>query len=167
MDRMTQSDCMRSCWMSGVIVGLLVLLLASGMGDSDWLGGLFLGAITCWFLSRSLIWLVCEGAQAPVADDPGLKGPPVPAPKVSRVAPADNGGHDEIYDDLKRITGIGPKTEEMLNSFGVRRFSQIAEWDAGSEAEFTARLGRLGARIGSDGWVAQARAFVVERGGNG
>ena len=182
---MEKSDCIRGCWISGAIAGLLTLLLVSGAGDTEWPGGLFLGIMVGWFLGRSLIWLNCDGAQAPMAEDPGLKGPPLPVPAAPPVPsrperPADGAEGAGISvpdrraeaaegpdDDLKQIIGIGPKTEAMLKAHGVARLRQIADWDAGAEAEFASRLGRLGARIGTDGWVAQARALLDEGGGNG
>ncbi|MGC4027226.1 MAG: hypothetical protein QM744_20050 [Mesorhizobium sp.] len=32
-----------------------------------------------------------------------------------------------IVDDLKRITGVGPKLEEVLNGYGLWTYPQIAD----------------------------------------
>ncbi|MGB7287960.1 MAG: NADH dehydrogenase subunit E, partial [Salaquimonas sp.] len=40
-------------------------------------------------------------------------------PKVAKPKPPD---------DLKRISGVGPKLEEVLKGLGVYRYAQIAKW---------------------------------------
>lgn len=61
-------------------------------------------------------------------------------------------------DDLKKISGIGPKLEATLNQDGVLSFTQIAAWKAKDIAEIDARLNLRG-RIKRDGWIAQAKAL--------
>lgn len=61
-------------------------------------------------------------------------------------------------DDLKQISGIGPKLEQVLNADGVRTFADMASWSDADIARIDAELG-LGGRIGRDGWVAQAKAL--------
>jgi predicted flap endonuclease-1-like 5' DNA nuclease len=60
-------------------------------------------------------------------------------------------------DDLKRIKGIGPKVETLLNSLGVTRYSQIAAWDDDEIDRIDAQLGAFAGRIRRDDWPAQAR----------
>lgn len=62
-------------------------------------------------------------------------------------------------DDLKLISGIGPKLEQVLNERGIRRFADIAAWSAEEAGRVDAELGFEG-RIGRDGWVAQAQTLV-------
>ena len=62
-------------------------------------------------------------------------------------------------DDLKAISGIGPKLEKVLNDLGVWTYRQIADWGAAEIAWMDDRLGFPG-RIERDGWVKQARAKV-------
>lgn len=65
-------------------------------------------------------------------------------------------------DDLKKIEGVGPKLEQVLNSRGIRRFADLA---ALGEAELEA----LDAAIGLDGrairddWAGQARQLARGR----
>lgn len=65
-------------------------------------------------------------------------------------------------DDLKRIEGIGPKLEQVLNGRGIRRFADLAALDA-------ADLGALDQAIGLDGravrddWAGQARKLARGR----
>ncbi|SMD06046.1 hypothetical protein [Rhizobium sp. RU36D] len=62
-------------------------------------------------------------------------------------------------DDLKRISGIGPKVEQVLNGMGVTRFADIAAWTVDDIAKFDTELGFSG-RIERDDWVGQAKALV-------
>ena len=59
-------------------------------------------------------------------------------------------------DDLKRIKGVGPKLEKLLNSLGVTSYSQIAAWDDDEIDRIDARLGAFAGRIRRDDWPAQA-----------
>ncbi|EPX76230.1 NADH-ubiquinone oxidoreductase chain E [Salipiger mucosus DSM 16094] len=61
-------------------------------------------------------------------------------------------------DDLKQISGIGPKLEETLNAHGYYHFDQIAAWTPAEVAWVDATLPGVGGRAGRDNWVAQARA---------
>lgn len=79
-----------------------------------------------------------------------------PAPKKAASKRAAKGKAD----DLTKITGIGPKTAELLLAEGVAHFADIAAWDKKDVAGFAGRLGRLGARIEADDWVGQARKLA-------
>ena len=65
----------------------------------------------------------------------------------------------ETPDDLKAISGVGPKLEKVLNGLGVWRFSQVAAWTPQEAAWVDAHCGLAG-RIGRDGWVEQARRLA-------
>lgn len=65
-------------------------------------------------------------------------------------------------DDLKRISGIGPKIEAMLNDLGIYRFEQVASWTAEERAWVDSYL-RFKGRIERDDWVEQARRLAQER----
>ena len=62
-------------------------------------------------------------------------------------------------DDLKAISGIGPKLEKVLNDYGVSTYAQLA---ALTDADIVALDGKLGlsGRIGRDDWVGQAAALA-------
>ena len=62
-------------------------------------------------------------------------------------------------DDLKAITGIGPKLEQTLNSLGVFHYWQIAQWSEEDIAEVDERLSFKG-RIERDDWVQQAKKLT-------
>lgn len=58
-------------------------------------------------------------------------------------------------DDLKKISGVGPKLEALLNTLGVWHYDQIAAWGAAEIAWVDSRL-KFKGRIARDGWVDQA-----------
>ena len=58
-------------------------------------------------------------------------------------------------DDLKKIKGVGPKLEGVLNDLGFYHFDQIAAWGPAEIAWVDTRLQFKG-RIERDNWVAQA-----------
>ncbi len=62
-------------------------------------------------------------------------------------------------DDLKRIKGIGPKLEGILNDLGVFHFHQIAAWSKGNVAWVDGHL-RFKGRIEREKWIAQARKLA-------
>jgi NADH-quinone oxidoreductase subunit E len=61
----------------------------------------------------------------------------------------------ETPDDLKAISGIGPKLEQVLNGLGIWTYGQIAGWTAEEVAWADDYLGFKG-RIGRDDWIGQA-----------
>lgn len=62
-------------------------------------------------------------------------------------------------DDLKMISGIGPKLEQVLNSLGIWTFAQIAAWTVNEIAWIDDYL-QFSGRIERDGWIAQAKALA-------
>ncbi len=66
-------------------------------------------------------------------------------------------------DDLKAISGVGPKLEQALNGKGIFRFAEIARWTGADVEKIEAELG-LDGRIARDGWVEQARALAKAKG---
>jgi len=62
-------------------------------------------------------------------------------------------------DDLKLISGVGPKLESKLNGLGFWHFSQIANWKKKDIAVVDDELSFKG-RIERDDWVRQARALA-------
>lgn len=64
-------------------------------------------------------------------------------------------------DDLKQISGIGPKLEQVLNARGIRTLEEIAAWSDADIARVDRELGFDG-RIARDGWVAEAKALTAK-----
>jgi NADH-quinone oxidoreductase subunit E len=65
----------------------------------------------------------------------------------------------EAPDDLKAISGIGPKLEQVLNGLGIWTYGQIAGWTAEEVAWADDYLGFKG-RIGRDDWIGQAATLA-------
>lgn len=63
-------------------------------------------------------------------------------------------------DDLKRISGIGPKLANVLTGHGVVTFAQLADMDEAALAALDAELGLEG-RILRDDWAGQARNILA------
>jgi len=87
-----------------------------------------------------------SAATAPTAPAPT----PAPAP-----APAATG------DDLKRIKGVGPKLEKLLQSLGVTTYAEIAGWSEADIDRIDAQLGNFAGRIRRDNWPEQARFLAA------
>ncbi len=68
---------------------------------------------------------------------------------------------DGKADDLKIISGIGPKLEKTLNGLGIFHFEQIAGWSAQDVSEVDDLLSFKG-RIERDDWIAQAKKLMKD-----
>lgn len=60
-------------------------------------------------------------------------------------------------DNLKLISGVGPKLENLLNKNGVFYFWQVADWNARHIDVIDERLDVFKGRITRDNWVTQAK----------
>ncbi|MEM5472575.1 NADH-ubiquinone dehydrogenase [Hoeflea sp. AS60] len=94
---------------------------------------------------------------APVSDG-------APVANVAELAPEDFRRPAEIEkpgtpDDLKLISGVGPKLEQVLNGLGVWTFAQIAGWQP-EEAAWVDDYLQFSGRIGRDDWISQASALA-------
>tara|TARA_R110002051_G_scaffold50280_1_gene97414 strand:- start:724 stop:1755 length:1032 start_codon:yes stop_codon:yes gene_type:complete len=105
-------------------------------------------------------WLGKSGSKPAAAKKPNAKKPiaakPVttatPTEKKPRLmtAPRKSGA-----DNLKQITGVGPKLEGELNDLGFWHFDQVAKWTPAEIAWVDSRL-KFKGRIMRDNWVTQA-----------
>ena len=104
---------------------------------------------------------VAAPAPAPVAK-------PSPAPVAATPAAAAAAGKPEIPaavgepDNLRLIKGIGPKLNTLLNSLGVTRFDQIAEWKEAEISEVDKYLDTFSGRITRDSWIDQAKFLAKD-----
>jgi len=100
-----------------------------------------------------------EAAEAPDAEDGprAPAGPAAPAPKtLLTTRPAE-------VDDLKRIKGVGPVMERVLNERGVYLFHQLANFTAEDVAWVNEAIEAFPGRIERDEWVSQAQALYAEK----
>jgi NADH-quinone oxidoreductase subunit E len=100
-----------------------------------------------------------EVVEAPkIAEE--VAAPPAPQETVADLMPEDFRQPVAMEkpatpDDLKLISGIGPKLEKVLNSLGIWTHAQIAGWSREEIAWVDDYLSFKG-RIGRDGWIEQA-----------
>ena len=62
-------------------------------------------------------------------------------------------------DDLKKISGVGPKVEEAMNKLGVYQFAQVASWTNDEIMWIDDSLSVKG-RIERDDWVGQVSELI-------
>jgi predicted flap endonuclease-1-like 5' DNA nuclease len=75
------------------------------------------------------------------------------------------GGPRGAKDDLKFISGVGPKIERTLNDLGIFHYDQIARWTDPQVDWINAYL-KFPGRMMRDGWVEQAKALAGRDGGS-
>ncbi len=63
-------------------------------------------------------------------------------------------------DDLKKISGVGPKLEEKLNNLGIYHFSQIEKFTAEDIEKVDGELSFKG-RIDREDWLGQAKILAA------
>ena len=102
-------------------------------------------------------------ATRPGASDP-VEPPAARLPEGEQPALLDapRGGRS---DDLKHISGIGPKLEQKLNSLGIWHYDQVASWSQANIDWVNAAISFKG-RIEREKWVPQAKQLLqpaVER----
>lgn len=105
----------------------------------------------------------------PSSPAPKADAAPAPAPAAETVSepgegkrPAGlDGPRGGGADDLKKIKGVGPKLEKLLNSLGYWHFDQIAAWSAEEVAWVDANLAGFKGRVSRDSWVDQAKSFAA------
>lgn len=93
--------------------------------------------------------------SAPAAKEAGPKDKKADAPKSFAPLEAPEGQAD----DLKKISGVGPKLEEKLNALGIFHFWQIAAFSADDVVKIDDQLNFKG-RIERDDWIGQAKTLM-------
>ena len=88
-------------------------------------------------------------AKQPLAAKPSLEDKNRPAGIERPAAP----------DDLKLISGVGPKIEGILHELGIFTFAQVAAWKK-AEREWVDGYLNFKGRIERDDWVRQAKALA-------
>lgn len=104
-------------------------------------------------------------AQPEAAKVTEKKAEPKPAQASTDARPtlmqdAPDGG---TADDLKKISGVGPKLEQTLNDLGIWHYSQIAKFKKKDIAWVDERL-RFKGRIERDDWIGQAKELAKAKG---
>jgi len=111
-----------------------------------------------------------NGPKAKAEPASAFKAPETKAPAVGAEAkPAKPSLEDRnrpagidkpaLVDDLKLISGVGPKIEGVLHSLGIFTFAQVASWKK-AEREWVDGYLSFHGRIDRDDWVKQAKALA-------
>lgn len=101
-----------------------------------------------------------EAEAAPAKPAPAEPKPAAKADASGKPAMLD-GPRGGAADDLKKIKGVGPGLEKLLNDMGVYHFDQIAGWSAAEVAWVDDNLVRFKGRATRDGWVDQAKTLAA------
>lgn len=99
-------------------------------------------------------------AKKAVAPKPAAKKAAAPAkakPATKKAAPK---AKATKKDDLKKISGVGPKLEEKLNALGIATYSEIAKFTKKRMTEVDDELNFKG-RIERDDWKSQAKTLAA------
>lgn len=96
-----------------------------------------------------------ESADAAKAE---TSAPATPGQKPAQLDGPREGGAD----DLKKIKGVGPKLEQMLNGMGFYHFDQVAQWGPEEVAWVDQNLEGFKGRVSRDNWVEQAARLAEE-----
>ena len=101
------------------------------------------------------------GSAAVAAPVVASAAPESAAPKPSLDDPNRPKGIDKPAnpDDLKLISGVGPKIEGILHGLGIYTFAQVAGWHENERNWVDGYLNFKG-RIDRDDWVRQAKALA-------
>ncbi|MCA0921053.1 NADH:ubiquinone oxidoreductase [Pseudooceanicola nanhaiensis] len=179
-----------------VALGVFVALVFVAIFGFGWLAvilAIALGALVIWAgletVCSGALWDhgPARGAGMPerpaLAEAPAAQPAPVAPAAGARVALA-QAATDEVAektaegparlsapreggaDDLKRIKGVGPKLEAMLNEMGIYYFDQIAGWTKADVAWADEHLVGFRGRVSRDDWVTQAGALATGATGN-
>ena len=100
---------------------------------------------------------------------PELKEAPIGAAGKKAIKPAKPSLEDKnrpagiakpaLVDDLKLISGVGPKIEGILHSLGIFTYAQVASWKK-AEREWVDGYLSFHGRIEREDWVKQAKALA-------
>jgi large subunit ribosomal protein L21 len=127
-------------------------ILASGAGASGIKAAIGSGSV-------SGAAIAAAAPKAAPKSAPKAEASAVPGEKPANLLSEARGGQ---ADDLKKISGVGPKLEALLHENGVFHFDQVAAWTPAEIAYMDDKLSFKG-RIERDGWIAQAAQFAAEK----
>lgn len=110
-----------------------------------------------------------NGPKAKAEPAAAFKAPEVKAPAAKAAKPDKPSLEDKnrpagidrpaLVDDLKLISGVGPKIEGVLHSLGIFTFAQVASWKK-AERDWVDGYLAFHGRIDRDDWVKQAKALA-------
>ncbi|MEM9212068.1 MAG: hypothetical protein AAGA63_11350 [Pseudomonadota bacterium] len=165
-------------WVLAGVIGVLLAALLWFLGD--WrpvqaialgllafaLGGIFITQVMCGESAYGAVSAPAEDAEEEAKTEAAPARAKKPATKKKPAAPKPpvlfESRPDQV-DDLKLISGVGPKLEQKLHETGVYQFAQVANWKKADVAMVDDKLSFKG-RIDRDEWIKQAK--VLAKGGD-
>ena len=103
-----------------------------------------------------------QSKPAPVATPAKAATPDASAPAGAQAKPKMlKAAKTSGADDLKRIKGIGPALEKLLNDLGVFHYDQIAGWSAAEISWVDDNLQGFKGRVSRDNWTQQAKVLAT------
>lgn len=110
-------------------------------------------------LSSELLQAKAQAASAVADAHAAAVATQAAAAHVAEAAPARAA---KVPQGLRRIRGIGPAYQRVLEQLGVTRVEQVAEWTEQDLASFAEKLKIRPDRIAKDDWVGQAKLLEPE-----
>lgn len=123
---------------------------AIGLGMASHALGMWMGAVAG--MAEASGRVMADTAEAP---QKRAGGKPVKLKLVASTPATEATEPPRAKDDLKAISGIGPKLEKVLNGFGIVTYEQVAALTKAEIARLDEQLGFAG-RIERDDWLGQA-----------
>jgi len=108
---------------------------------------------------QSYTEILIDSISATGAKKPAAKKAATPKAEA-KAKPAAPKAKATEKDDLKKISGVGPKLEEKLNALGITTFSEIAKFTKKRIEEVDTELNFKG-RIERDDWKSQAKILAA------
>ncbi len=136
-------------------------ILASGGDKSGVKAAIGAGSVSAVAVAAAAPKKAAKKAE-PKAEKPAAKAETAEAVAGTKPANLLTEARDGKADDLKKISGVGPKLEGLLHENGVFHFDQIAAWNAEEIAYMDDQLSFKG-RIERDNWLEQAAQFAAEQ----
>ncbi len=161
-----------TCFVIGLIIAAVIVgVISYYIAQSAPLWIAIVAFLVLLGLGYWLVQMLCGGKDgATTKDMPAPIPKPSPAPVPASVDDTPTGetkpemlsaARDGKGDDLKKIKGVGPKMEKMLNGMGFYHFDQIASWSAQEIAWVDDNLKGFKGRVSRDNWADQAKTLAA------
>ncbi len=137
-------------------------ILASGGDKSGVMAAIGAGSVAAVAVAAAEPAKRSAPKKAAKAEAPKEEAPAAEAVEGTKPANLLTEARDGKPDDLKKISGVGPKLEGLLHENGVFHFDQIAAWSKTEIAYMDDQLSFKG-RIERDNWLEQAAQFAAEQ----
>ncbi len=128
------------------------------------LGAFLLGLFLGWWIWRCRKDLAVAGTPQRASAAPATRqnfvasAPAAPARPTGTAPKLYSSPTDGPADDLKKVKGIGPGIEKLLNTTGIYYYNQIATWTDDHVTWIDNKL-QFPGRITRENWISQAKTL--------